>query len=55
MQAQGFPENEWKRLAAVRTLRILNPAPEQRLDRLTPLAHQMLGTQIALISLSNAE
>lgn len=55
MQTPAFPENELKRLQALRERAILDTPPEERFDRLTRLARQLFGTQIALVSLVDAE
>ncbi|OYY94036.1 MAG: hypothetical protein B7Y41_08875 [Hydrogenophilales bacterium 28-61-23] len=55
MQPPAFPENELQRLAALRERAILDTRPEARFDRLTRLAQQMFGTQMALVSLVDAE
>jgi len=55
MQTPAFPENELQRLGALRERAILDTPAEERFDRLTRLARQMFGTQIALVSLVDAE
>lgn len=55
MQAPPMPEKETMRLQALYRLRILDTPAEKRFDRLTRLAQQMFGTQIALVSLVDAE
>jgi len=47
----GKPDNEEKRMAALRSLDILYTASEERFDRITRLATRTLGTPIALVSL----
>ncbi|MFO7541701.1 MAG: PAS domain S-box protein [Thiobacillus sp.] len=55
MQTPAIPENEAQRLQALRERGILDTQPEERFDRLTRLARKMFGTQIALVSLVDAE
>jgi PAS domain S-box-containing protein len=43
--------NEEERLDALRSYRILDTPPEERLDRLTRVAAELFGTPIALVSL----
>lgn len=45
------PPDEDKRLAALRSLNILDTPPEDRYDRITRLAQRTFGMPIALISL----
>lgn len=45
------PENEQSRLDTLRSLNILDTAPEERFDRLTRMAKRMFGVPIALVSL----
>lgn len=42
---------EKQRLAALKRLYILDTEPDSKLDRMTPLARQVLHTDIALISI----
>ncbi len=51
MQAPPFPENEVKRMAALRSTDLLFTPSEERFDRITRLASRLLGTPIALVSL----
>lgn len=51
MQRPATPENEPQRLQALRHCSILDTPAEERFDRLTRLAQQIFGTQMALISL----
>jgi len=50
-----FPENESLRLQALHEQALLDTQPEERFDRITRLAQQMFGVQIALVSLVDAE
>ncbi len=45
------PANERQRLKALRDLKILDTAAEERFDRVTRLARRVFGTPIALVSL----
>lgn len=45
------PPNEAGRLAALKTLKILDTPPEQRFDRITALARNLFQVPIALVSL----
>lgn len=51
MQEPAAPKDEVNRMAVLRGLQILDTPPEERFDRLTRLARQLLGTPIALVSL----
>lgn len=55
MKAPPFPDNEAERLQALQELGVLDTSPEERFDRLTRLAKQMFGVDIALVSLVDAE
>lgn len=55
MQKPSFPDNEKQRIAALRTLQILDTAPEERFDRLTRLARVIFDVPIALISLVDTQ
>jgi len=46
-----LPPNEHERLQSLRALAILDTPPEERFDRITRLAAQIVGTPIVLISL----
>ena len=50
-----LPRNEEARLAALRSLGLLDSAPEQRFDRFTRLAAALFDVPIALVSLVDAE
>ena len=49
MQAPPFPENEIKRLQALREQELLDTAPEERFDRITRLAKHLFGVETALV------
>ncbi len=49
-----LPDNEVRRLRALRELDILDTAPEERFDRLTRIARQVFEVPIALVSLIDA-
>jgi PAS domain S-box-containing protein len=51
MQSPPNPPNEQQRLAALRTLRILDTPPEERFDRITRTAQRLFDVPIALVSL----
>lgn len=55
MEKPKRPADEAKRLEALRRLKILDTAPEERFERLARLAQNLLGVPTALISLSDAE
>lgn len=55
MQAPLLPENELQRLQALRERGLLDTPAEERFDRLTRLAQQMFGCQMALVSLVDAK
>jgi len=55
MEKPKIPLDEAKRLEALRRLKILDTSPEERFDRLTRLAQNLLGVPIALVSLVDAE
>ena len=46
-----IPENEAERLHALRTLKILDTAHEERFDRVTRMAKRMFGVSVSLVSL----
>lgn len=49
------PEDEARRLAALRALRILDTPAEERFDRITRTARRLFGVPIALISLVDGD
>jgi diguanylate cyclase (GGDEF)-like protein len=51
MLAAFRPNNEAERIAALRSLKILDTAPEERFDRLTRLAKRLFDVPITLVSL----
>lgn len=55
MQPPAIPEHEAQRLRSLQQAAILDTLPEERFDRLTRLAQQMLRVPIALVSLVDAE
>ena len=55
MQAPLIPPDEAQRLAALRSLDILDTPPEERFDRITRLAAALLDMPIALVSLVDAD
>lgn len=55
MESPEIPRDEKVRLHALRELDILDTAPEERFDRLTRLAQQVFGVDIALVSLIDAD
>jgi diguanylate cyclase (GGDEF)-like protein len=46
-----IPENETKRLHALRTLKILDSSNDERFDRVTRMAKRIFGVSISLVSL----
>jgi diguanylate cyclase (GGDEF)-like protein len=46
-----IPENETKRLHALRTLKMLDSSHEERFDRVTRMAKRIFGVSISLVSL----
>lgn len=50
-----LPANEDQRLATLQEYRILDTAPDERFDRLTALAADLLDVPVALVSLVDAE
>ena len=55
MLKPATPANERQRLQTLRDLRLLDTPPEERFDRVTRLAKQVFGTEIALVSLVDAD
>ena len=55
MKIPPIPANEAKRLAALKSLKILDTQPEERFDRITRIAQRAFRVPIALISLIDAE
>lgn len=51
MQSPAIPNNERQRLATLRSMGVLDTAPEERFDRVTRLAQRMFDVPIALVSL----
>lgn len=49
------PSDESQRLQTLRNLRLLDTPPEERFDRVTRLAKQLFSTEIALVSLVDAD
>jgi diguanylate cyclase (GGDEF)-like protein len=55
MLAPVLPADEQHRLETLRSLNVLDTAPEERFDRVTRLARRLFDVPIALISLIDAE
>lgn len=55
MQKPSHPENESARLLALTQCSILDTPPEERFDRITRLAQTLFGTEMALVSLVDAD
>jgi len=55
MLKPATPANERQRLQTLRDLKLLDTPPEERFDRVTRLAKQVFGTEIALVSLVDAD
>ena len=55
MQAPVIPQDEGRRLEALRRLDILDTPAEARFDRLTRIAQRHFGVRIALVSLVDAD
>ncbi|MRW83811.1 diguanylate cyclase [Pseudoduganella sp. FT26W] len=51
MEQPGIPHNESIRLAALKSLNVLDTPPEERFDRLTRMARRLFGVQTALVSI----
>ena len=54
MQKPKTPEDESKRLETLRSLKLLDTAPEERFDRLTRLAKRLFEVPICLVSIIDA-
>ncbi len=50
-----IPADEYRRLESLRSLKLLDTAPEERFDRVTRLARRVFGVPIALVSLVDAD
>ena len=55
MLKPAIPANERQRLKTLRDLKLLDTPPEERFDRVTRLAKQVFATEIALVSLVDAD
>ena len=55
MEKPRIPADEPQRLEALKKLKILDTAPEERFERLTRLAQGLLGVPTALVSLVDAD
>lgn len=55
MLKPAVPANERQRLETLRNMQLLDTPPEERFDRVTRLAKQIFGVQIALVSLVDAD
>lgn len=55
MLVPPMAENEGARIAALRSLNLLDTSPEERFDRLTRLAKRLFGVPIALVSLVDVD
>lgn len=55
MELPRIPDNELERLATLKSLNILDTAPQERFDRITRLAKRLFGVPIALVSLVDAD
>lgn len=55
MLAPAIPEDEARRVRALRRLGLLDTEPEERFDRVTRLAHRMFGVAAAAITLIDAD
>ncbi|MFC5510079.1 ATP-binding protein [Massilia jejuensis] len=54
MPAPPLPPDEERRLQALRTLNLLDTAPEERFDRVTRLAADLFGVPVAMVGLVDA-
>ena len=55
MISAPFPHNEFARLACLRSLNILDTAPEERFDQLTRIARRLFSVPIAQVTLVDAD
>lgn len=55
MQTPAFPSNEAARIAMLRSIEILDTAPDERFDRLTRLARHLFDVPVAVVSLVDAD
>lgn len=55
MRSPSLPQDEARRLRALRSLGLLDTSPEERFDRFTRLARRSFGVSIALVSLVDAD
>lgn len=55
MTSPALPLNEVERLAALRSLQLLDTEPEERFDRITRIAQRAFRVPIALVSLVDAQ
>ncbi|ARP97348.1 sensor domain-containing diguanylate cyclase [Bordetella genomosp. 13] len=55
MQPAPIPSNEEARIAALRTLNILDTLPEERFDRYTRMARRLFGVPVSLVSLIDTD
>lgn len=55
MKKPEKPADEQTRVETLRTLKLLDTAPEERFDRLTRLAKRMFGVPISLVSLVDSD
>ncbi len=55
MKAPDTPADERTRLETLRSLNLLDTAPEERFDRLTRLARRMFGVPISLVSIVDSD
>ena len=55
MKKPDTPRDEQTRLETLRSLKLLDTAPEERFDRLTRLAKRMFGVPISLVSIVDSD
>ncbi|WP_144634315.1 sensor domain-containing diguanylate cyclase [Bordetella genomosp. 13] len=55
MQAAPVPADEKARIAALRSLNILDTLPEERFDRYTRMARRLFGVPVSLVSLIDTD